>query len=340
MGPYLKLLKFFKLEHIQFRTDQVMITINLLLIGMAFIFGLHDFITDYLRQGYWGNGTIRVPMMFAIGTISLSFAYFNFLKTARIITSSAFILVFYVVPLIVDVPLQEMVLINSLVYTVGIFIFLLMFDVLENSKLLLFFLLLTFVSNVGSEVYLIMIKSTENSEFRTFYVKHYNIIIMIKLFSGTFIYTILYYLFRKNELYQKEILESHAIIESQKNEIESQNEELIQAQEELKVINENLEKIIHQRTSDIETKNSKLLEYAYINSHLLRSPVARIKGLINLIEISKDAESHDEYLNYLKISISELDDIVISISQILNNEDQERLSEIQTRIRKLYSNGS
>ena len=127
------------------------------------------------------------------------------------------------------------------------------------------------------------------------------------------------------------------LIIAQRNELEIQNKELINSHEKLFTINENQESVIKNRTFEIEQKNQKLLEYAYINSHLLRSPVARIKGLINLMAVADKKEDIGEYLNYLTITTTELDDIVISITNILNNEDQDKVNELQKRVRNLYN---
>ena len=63
----------------------------------------------------------------------------------------------------------------------------------------------------------------------------------------------------------------------------ARNEEIISKGEEIRVINENLEKIVLERTKELEKKNKALEEYAFINAHKLRRPVASILGLVNLL---------------------------------------------------------
>ena len=64
----------------------------------------------------------------------------------------------------------------------------------------------------------------------------------------------------------------------------------------------------------IETQNEKLKGIAWTQSHLVRAPLARILGIINLIEM--DAVNGDElqfFLKQLRVSSNELDDIIKKI---------------------------
>jgi PAS domain S-box-containing protein len=63
----------------------------------------------------------------------------------------------------------------------------------------------------------------------------------------------------------------------------------------------------------IKEQNLKLCEIARIQSHEVRGPLARIKGLINLLgnhSHSMDTASTAEVINYLKISSREMDDVI------------------------------
>jgi signal transduction histidine kinase len=99
--------------------------------------------------------------------------------------------------------------------------------------------------------------------------------------------------------------------------------EEVQAQgEEIKGINENLESIVHERTRELEKKNKALEEYAFINAHRLRSPVASILGLVNLM---KKVQLNEEALNimsHLEDSSQKLDDTVGSITKAIERGDK------------------
>jgi PAS domain S-box-containing protein len=66
--------------------------------------------------------------------------------------------------------------------------------------------------------------------------------------------------------------------------------------------------------SAIEFQNKKLREIAWIQSHGIRAPVARIMGLINLIvEYKNITPNLEEILGYIKRSAQELDEIIKKI---------------------------
>nr|WP_294897637.1 PAS domain S-box protein [uncultured Pedobacter sp.] len=65
----------------------------------------------------------------------------------------------------------------------------------------------------------------------------------------------------------------------------------------------------------IERQNKKLKDIGWIHSHLLRAPLARIMGLIDLFKNSKNnPEEYDQILEYVLISANELDEIIKDIS--------------------------
>lgn len=72
--------------------------------------------------------------------------------------------------------------------------------------------------------------------------------------------------------------------------------------------------------SQIEIQNEKLKNIAWTQSHLVRGPLSRILGIINLIENQKSKISDMPLLlEKLKISSNELDDVIRKIV----NESQE-----------------
>lgn len=63
----------------------------------------------------------------------------------------------------------------------------------------------------------------------------------------------------------------------------------------------------------IEEQNSKLREIAWIQSHLVRAPVARILGLVDLLKNEKEKDDNVELLNYIYDSTQELDVVIKDI---------------------------
>ena len=78
----------------------------------------------------------------------------------------------------------------------------------------------------------------------------------------------------------------------------------------------------------IQAQNEKLRQISWAQSHIVRAPLARILGIINLIEIKKnDMNDLMFWLSQLRISSNELDDIIRKISkeaqEILTKKENE-----------------
>jgi signal transduction histidine kinase len=102
----------------------------------------------------------------------------------------------------------------------------------------------------------------------------------------------------------------------------AKSKEEVQAQaEEIKSINENLESLVLKRTLELERKNKALEEYAFINAHKLRSPVASILGLINLMTKVNLHPDADPIMKHMIDSGEKLDEVVSSITRAIAQGD-------------------
>lgn len=99
-----------------------------------------------------------------------------------------------------------------------------------------------------------------------------------------------------------------------------QNQLLQEKNLEISRINENLESIVKSRTKELEEKNKQLTEYAYINSHVLKAPVARISGLYNIFRMETTGQIKDpSILSHMEGSIEELQLITTQINQAIED---------------------
>jgi signal transduction histidine kinase len=111
------------------------------------------------------------------------------------------------------------------------------------------------------------------------------------------------------------------------SEIQNKNEELQASEEELKQINENLNGLVVHRTDALENQNKKLREYAFINAHKVRSPLARILGLVNLIKHEVElTDEGKEIMSRLLHSSNELDGMLNEVK--VNLEAAEFMDDI------------
>ncbi len=88
---------------------------------------------------------------------------------------------------------------------------------------------------------------------------------------------------------------------------------------EISLINQNLESKVKIRTSELEKKNKQLTEYAFINSHILRAPVARISGIYNLFKMEYTGD--EKILEHMRNSVIELEDITTRINNALEENE-------------------
>lgn len=92
---------------------------------------------------------------------------------------------------------------------------------------------------------------------------------------------------------------------------------LRQQSKEITRMNEMLEQRVKERTAELQNRNELLTEYAFINSHLLRSPVSKILGLIDLLEVDKIGDPK-ETMSHLKQACDDLDTIIKKITTALD----------------------
>jgi signal transduction histidine kinase len=112
--------------------------------------------------------------------------------------------------------------------------------------------------------------------------------------------------------------------QKQQDSLRDQNS-LIQLQkEEKEQINNNLESLITERTSKVEHQKQQFRELANINAHKVRSPLARIQGLLNLVRIETNPEKAlNEFLPQLKSNAEDLDNVLREVSKTLHDIESE-----------------
>jgi tetratricopeptide (TPR) repeat protein len=98
------------------------------------------------------------------------------------------------------------------------------------------------------------------------------------------------------------------------------NEEVLRQKDNLDRINHHLEEIIDERTKDLQIKNKKLSEHSSYLSHQIRGPIATLRGLINLEK--EGLVDQQECINMMDRCVSEIDEKIIEMSDMLHNPSQ------------------
>jgi signal transduction histidine kinase len=104
--------------------------------------------------------------------------------------------------------------------------------------------------------------------------------------------------------------------------LRSKNREVIELISQLKAMNGSLERVVRERTKDIEERNKKLKKYAFMNSHMVRAPLANILGAIQHLEDKTDQIAAEELLDIVKVSATSLDDVIKEIGRSLDEQER------------------
>ncbi|MTI41333.1 hypothetical protein [Fulvivirga lutimaris] len=141
--------------------------------------------------------------------------------------------------------------------------------------------------------------------------------VLIGLFS--IIVTILMLIqYKKTKIYSQEISNKNQLLQTQYELLEKNANVLAETNRKITLLNKDLELKAEQDSLTIKDKNEVIDTYAFMNAHKLRSPVASIKGIVNIYSHVPEQEQK-ELINYLEKEIDRLDDVVRGIQTYLNN---------------------
>ena len=125
---------------------------------------------------------------------------------------------------------------------------------------------------------------------------------------------------RTQELKERnnELEKSREEILKQKNDLEQQKAELTQTKQKIEQYNEELESAVEQRTKVLADQNQQLEQFSFVTAHNLRSPVAKVMALVNLLQVnSANPATQQEMLKKLSQSALDLDIIIKDLGTIL-----------------------
>lgn len=168
------------------------------------------------------------------------------------------------------------------------------------------------------------------TEFISFYVE-LSKSLYFEFITSLLVVTLFLVQFNYSKKLKKYSTSLEEIVNSRTEELRNTVDELNHANEELTSMNDGLDLMVKNRTAELEDRNFQLTEYAFINSHLLRAPLARILGLTDLIRMETTDPKTQELMDKLFNSCEELDEIIklmstqLSDGSILNYAQKEDL---------------
>jgi signal transduction histidine kinase len=133
---------------------------------------------------------------------------------------------------------------------------------------------------------------------------------MITSLTAVFLNGMMVFVIRLNNQILSSLAERNRLISAQNHKLELQ-------QRELGELTTQLEEKVKERTHQLQAQNQRLREYVFFNSHVLRAPVSRIQGLINLLKHPLDREEEKKITGLIDESMKELDTAIRSANENL-----------------------
>jgi signal transduction histidine kinase len=122
---------------------------------------------------------------------------------------------------------------------------------------------------------------------------------------------------KRFESYRAQVKEKNIVLQQVQQTIDNQNTVLHQQKEELETLNKNLSQLVLQRTQQVDEKNKRLAEYAFINAHVLRGPLSRVLGLLNLMSLEQSAYNQ-QHVKEMQQTALEMDLLIRKINEVLH----------------------
>ncbi|MBS1487564.1 MAG: tetratricopeptide repeat protein [Bacteroidetes bacterium] len=115
----------------------------------------------------------------------------------------------------------------------------------------------------------------------------------------------------------EELAKGKEEVSAQRDLLSDQNTQLQEAKIEVENHRSILEQEVSQRTQELVEYNRQLEQFAFISSHNLRAPVARIIGLGNLLDLTHESADFDMIKKSMVKSARDLDQVVKDLNLIL-----------------------
>ncbi|MBL7873345.1 MAG: hypothetical protein JNM78_17125 [Cyclobacteriaceae bacterium] len=249
---------------------------------------------DFLTFDDW------VPILLVgVSAISLVLNKYNYGRASRSIFLLSWITAVTVLPVVLSDISPGSYLLHPILCILTSLMIHLFFSWYEDRWIYLFFLATSFFLTSFSYYFLFTYDLSES--FRQLPLNRIQFIVIYSM-SWVFINLTLIYVYRINWDAYMELQNKNELIEH---------------------LNKNLETKVEIRTRLLREQNSKLMEYAFVNAHVLRAPVSRILGLVHLL-VKSDSESQDkEIISHLEESSKELDEVVRKLSITLREAKDE-----------------
>lgn len=139
-----------------------------------------------------------------------------------------------------------------------------------------------------------------------------------------FVAMLAYWNFRRKKLSNERLTLLNEEINKQQEQLQDLNKSLFELNNDLEARIEERTKELNNKNVELENKNAQLANYAFLNAHKLRAPVATLLGLVMLFENKKvENNERDEIVKKIRDCAGDLDETVKEIRITLEKERSE-----------------
>jgi signal transduction histidine kinase len=262
-------------------------------------------------QQKMGLSDLVPPIIWVTGVISLVLNNGKLYTLSKALFMSVWILFTTVLPVIVIGTHKDTYIMHPFYCILSSVMVHLMFSYHRERIVYIFFLIVVWVLILFSVDFVTYFQlPDENSTlFKNGFFKWRVITFMFAAFFNIS----MVYVLQINHRFYTELKKRNEIISEQNRLLEQQRKSL----EEFMI---QLEDKVAIRTQMLEKQNEQLTEYSFFNSHILRAPVSRIRGLLNLLSHRIDVAEEEKIRLLLVESMNELDEAIKSINDKLQEE--------------------
>lgn len=327
--------------------DRILLLNNLSLIGFSFFLLIDTLLTISTDVHSTYYGLIRLAVI--VGILGL-----NYLLRARLSSRAlalllimAYYLGFIVYPLLpIPVRLVENFFLLYMLLLVVSLLPYLVFHIVKDRTFMIGMGVFIFISAAIGTGYMLERMAPEDQQQLLTYLDENPMVWLTYMACMGFLQFVLYRYRRHNYLLRWRLYEASASLDARIGEIQRSSQELINQQEllidlqlELSDLQQNLESTIQERTEGLRSRQKMMIHYGFMNSHLLRAPIARLMGLLQVLHLDLP-DSEKEELGHLVIaSIDEIDNVSVTINDALQNPSTDKLAEVERRVSQLYGTG-
>ncbi len=257
-------------------------------------------------SAYWAQGIpsfrAAIPIvLFAVTIGGILLNHLRYFLAARLIFFLTWTLLITAFPMWRQVSVYGYFL-HPMFGIVSSTMVLLMFSFRKEKAVYVFFLVFSMLITIFSFEFVSWFDTDGVAETVLKYTTSFRLHIY-PFFFTIFFNLVLIYVFRINGKF-------FALQQQQHETIVGQNKQLSETRLKLELTNNELETRVRERTLELLEQNSRLTDYAFFHAHVLRAPVSRIRGLLNLMNLPIDAAEEKKIRDMLSQTMKELDDTI------------------------------